>query len=145
MAGCRFCHDRNVSHTVFGKGTVAQRHNIGGETSDGDEFTALGAENAKFVRQILVRKLTIYLIVEVEQEVVATNGESALEGATTGERFEVEVVILVEVGCTFLHAHHTSGKRSLLALVGHRLGEAGREDVKIAIGIVPKSFGNTVT
>ena len=71
-----FCHDRNVSYTVFGKGTVAQRHNIGGETSDGDEFTALGAENAKFVRQILVRELTIYLIVEIEQEVVATNSRT---------------------------------------------------------------------
>ena len=132
-----FRHDGNISHAVFGIRTVAQRHHIGGEPGDRDEFTAFGAENAEFVGQILVRELTVSLIVEVEQEVVAANGEGALEGATAGERFEVEVVVLVEVGFTFLHAYHTGGERSLLALVGHGLGEAGREDVKIAVGVVP--------
>ena len=132
-----FRHDGNIGHAVFGKGTVAQRHDIGRQAGDGDEFTALGTENAELVGQILVRELTISLIVEIEEEVVAADGEGALEGTTAGERFEVEVVVLVEVGFTFLHAYHTRGERSLLALVGHGLGEAGREDIEIAVGVVP--------
>ena len=44
-----FCHDGTLSHAIFGKGTVAQRHHIGGEAGDGDEFTALRAENAELV------------------------------------------------------------------------------------------------
>ena len=57
-----FRHDGNISHAVFGIRTVAQRHHIGGEPGDRDEFTAFGAENAEFVGQILVRELTYPLL-----------------------------------------------------------------------------------